>query len=43
VEVSGEFAPFLARAAAANGGLMGFLLETHPEPGEGHLSDGPEF
>lgn len=36
-----EFAPFLARAAAA-AGVDGFFIETHPEP-EKALSDGPNM
>ncbi|AFL82869.1 3-deoxy-8-phosphooctulonate synthase [Belliella baltica DSM 15883] len=36
-----EFAPFLARAAAATG-IDGFFIETHPEP-EKALSDGPNL
>jgi 2-dehydro-3-deoxyphosphooctonate aldolase (KDO 8-P synthase) len=36
-----EFAPFLARAAAA-AGVDGFFIETHPNP-ESALSDGPNM
>ena len=36
-----EFAPFLARAAAATG-IDGFFIETHPEPAKA-LSDGPNL
>ena len=36
-----EFAPYLARAAAAVG-VDGFFIETHPEP-EKALSDGPNM
>jgi 2-dehydro-3-deoxyphosphooctonate aldolase (KDO 8-P synthase) len=36
-----EFAPFLARAAAAVG-VDGFFIETHPDPGQA-LSDGPNM
>ncbi|NVK50760.1 MAG: 3-deoxy-8-phosphooctulonate synthase [Cyclobacteriaceae bacterium] len=36
-----EFAPFLARAAAATG-VDGFFIETHPEPAKA-LSDGPNL
>ena len=36
-----EFAPFLARAAAA-AGVDGFFIETHPHP-EKALSDGPNM
>jgi 2-dehydro-3-deoxyphosphooctonate aldolase (KDO 8-P synthase) len=36
-----EFAPFLARAAAA-AGVDGFFIETHPNP-EKALSDGPNM
>lgn len=36
-----EFAPFLARAAAATG-IDGFFIETHPEPSKA-LSDGPNL
>jgi 2-dehydro-3-deoxyphosphooctonate aldolase (KDO 8-P synthase) len=36
-----EFAPFLARAAAATG-VDGFFIETHPEPSKA-LSDGPNL
>jgi 2-dehydro-3-deoxyphosphooctonate aldolase (KDO 8-P synthase) len=36
-----EFAPFLARAAAATG-VDGFFIETHPHP-EKALSDGPNM
>jgi 2-dehydro-3-deoxyphosphooctonate aldolase (KDO 8-P synthase) len=36
-----EFAPFLARAAAA-AGVDGFFIETHPEPQKA-LSDGPNM
>jgi len=36
-----EFAPFLARAAAA-AGVDGFFIETHPEPAKA-LSDGPNL
>lgn len=36
-----EFAPFLARAAAA-AGVDGFFIETHPKP-EKALSDGPNM
>jgi 2-dehydro-3-deoxyphosphooctonate aldolase (KDO 8-P synthase) len=36
-----EFAPFLARAAAASG-VDGFFIETHPAP-EKALSDGPNM
>lgn len=36
-----EFAPFLARAAAA-AGVDGFFIETHPDPGQA-LSDGPNM
>lgn len=36
-----EFAPFLARAAAA-AGVDGFFIETHPQP-EKALSDGPNM
>lgn len=36
-----EFAPFLARAAAASG-VDGFFIETHPEPAKA-LSDGPNL
>ncbi len=36
-----EFAPFLARAAAATG-VDGFFIETHPSP-EKALSDGPNM
>lgn len=36
-----EFAPFLARAAAAVG-VDGFFIETHPNPAEA-LSDGPNM
>ena len=36
-----EFAPFLARAAAA-AGVDGFFIETHPHP-ENALSDGPNM
>lgn len=36
-----EFAPFLARAAAATG-IDGFFIETHPEPHKA-LSDGPNL
>lgn len=36
-----EFAPFLARAAAATG-IDGFFIETHPEPYKA-LSDGPNL
>ena len=36
-----EFAPFLARAAAA-AGVDGFFIETHPDP-EKALSDGPNM
>lgn len=36
-----EFAPFLARAAAATG-VDGFFIETHPNP-EKALSDGPNM
>src|SRR6187551_569156 len=36
-----EFAPFLARAAAATG-VDGFFIETHPHP-ETALSDGPNM
>lgn len=36
-----EFAPFLARAAAA-AGVDGFFIETHPEPSKA-LSDGPNL
>jgi 2-dehydro-3-deoxyphosphooctonate aldolase (KDO 8-P synthase) len=36
-----EFAPFLARAAAASG-VDGFFIETHPNP-EKALSDGPNM
>jgi 2-dehydro-3-deoxyphosphooctonate aldolase (KDO 8-P synthase) len=36
-----EFAPYLARAAAAVG-VDGFFIETHPQP-EKALSDGPNM
>jgi len=36
-----QFAPFLARAAAA-AGVDGFFIETHPNPAEA-LSDGPNM
>lgn len=36
-----EFAPYLARAAAAVG-VDGFFIETHPDPGKA-LSDGPNM
>jgi 2-dehydro-3-deoxyphosphooctonate aldolase (KDO 8-P synthase) len=36
-----QFAPFLARAAAATG-IDGFFIETHPQP-ERALSDGPNM
>jgi 2-dehydro-3-deoxyphosphooctonate aldolase (KDO 8-P synthase) len=36
-----EFAPFLARAAAATG-VDGFFIETHPNPDQA-LSDGPNM
>ncbi len=36
-----EFAPYLARAAAA-AGVDGFFIETHPEPAKA-LSDGPNL
>ncbi len=36
-----EFAPYLARAAAATG-IDGFFIETHPEPAKA-LSDGPNL
>ena len=36
-----EFAPFLARAAAA-AGVDGFFIETHPQPAKA-LSDGPNM
>lgn len=36
-----EFAPFLARAAAASG-VDGFFIETHPNPSKA-LSDGPNM
>lgn len=36
-----EFAPFLARAAAATG-VDGFFIETHPDPSKA-LSDGPNL
>jgi 2-dehydro-3-deoxyphosphooctonate aldolase (KDO 8-P synthase) len=36
-----EFAPVLARAAAATG-IDGFFIETHPEPSKA-LSDGPNL
>jgi len=36
-----EFAPYLARAAAATG-VDGFFIETHPEPSKA-LSDGPNL
>src|SRR5690606_27539225 len=36
-----EFAPFLARAAAATG-VDGFFIETHPNPDKA-LSDGPNM
>ncbi|MBS9522683.1 3-deoxy-8-phosphooctulonate synthase [Litoribacter ruber] len=36
-----QFAPFLARAAAATG-IDGFFIETHPEPSKA-LSDGPNL
>lgn len=36
-----EFAPYLARAAAATG-VDGFFIETHPEPAKA-LSDGPNM
>lgn len=36
-----EFAPFLARAAAATG-VDGFFIETHPDPSKA-LSDGPNM
>jgi 2-dehydro-3-deoxyphosphooctonate aldolase (KDO 8-P synthase) len=36
-----EFAPFLARAAAA-AGIDGFFIETHPDPAKA-LSDGPNM
>jgi 2-dehydro-3-deoxyphosphooctonate aldolase (KDO 8-P synthase) len=36
-----QFAPFLARAAAATG-IDGFFIETHPEPAKA-LSDGPNL
>lgn len=36
-----EFAPFLARAAAA-AGVDGFFIETHPNPSKA-LSDGPNM
>jgi 2-dehydro-3-deoxyphosphooctonate aldolase (KDO 8-P synthase) len=36
-----EFAPFLARAAAA-AGVDGFFIETHPHPAKA-LSDGPNM
>jgi len=36
-----EFAPILARAAAATG-IDGFFIETHPEPSKA-LSDGPNL
>ncbi|MCS4436152.1 3-deoxy-8-phosphooctulonate synthase [Aquiflexum gelatinilyticum] len=36
-----EFAPFLARAAAA-AGVDGFFIETHPDPAKA-LSDGPNL
>jgi 2-dehydro-3-deoxyphosphooctonate aldolase (KDO 8-P synthase) len=36
-----EFAPFLARAAAATG-VDGFFIETHPNPAKA-LSDGPNM
>lgn len=36
-----EFAPFLARAAAATG-VDGFFIETHPDPDKA-LSDGPNM
>lgn len=36
-----EFAPFLARAAAA-AGVDGFFIETHPDPSKA-LSDGPNL
>lgn len=36
-----EFAPFLARAAAA-AGVDGFFIETHPDPSKA-LSDGPNM
>lgn len=36
-----EFAPYLARAAAATG-VDGFFIETHPDPGKA-LSDGPNM
>jgi 2-dehydro-3-deoxyphosphooctonate aldolase (KDO 8-P synthase) len=36
-----EFAPYLARAAAAVG-VDGFFIETHPDPSKA-LSDGPNL
>lgn len=36
-----QFAPFLARAAAASG-IDGFFIETHPDPSKA-LSDGPNM
>jgi 2-dehydro-3-deoxyphosphooctonate aldolase (KDO 8-P synthase) len=36
-----EFAPYLAKAAAA-AGVDGFFIETHPNP-EKALSDGPNM
>ena len=36
-----EFAPYLARAAAATG-VDGFFIETHPDPSKA-LSDGPNL
>jgi 2-dehydro-3-deoxyphosphooctonate aldolase (KDO 8-P synthase) len=36
-----EFAPYLARAAAA-AGVDGFFIETHPNPDKA-LSDGPNM
>jgi len=36
-----EFAPYLARAAAA-AGVDGFFIETHPDPSKA-LSDGPNL
>ena len=36
-----EFAPYLARAAAASG-IDGFFIETHPDPSKA-LSDGPNM
>ena len=36
-----EFAPYLAKAAAATG-VDGFFIETHPNPDQA-LSDGPNM